>query len=342
MNSSNRKSHGDDAIVPHWHSQEAKILKAWSEVSASQQWMHQRAYVRLNRHHILFALPVIILSTLAGTANMATQGVPIDYREYVSYATGAINLICSILTTISQFLKISERREGHRTTANDYGVLSRRLSTELQLPIADRKGDGRQVLDEARKEIERLQTSAPDLPLGIVRTFGRRFRKTAMSKPNILKLFPVEVFEDDYIEAEKRRKDSEAAAAKREEAAAILAKAQAAEEFRKSVQDTVKTMRRQEHKKRKKSVSAGMISSSMTRFMSNLGSIGSGVELNASTQSPSTAFDGATDGPTDGATDGPADGSTNSVIVDVFDGDESSPTPCSLSEDEADTASGDA
>ena len=62
---------------PKWVKQQELILKKWSEEAAAFRFMHDRSYKRFARLHMNFSLPVIILSTIAGTANFSTGSFPV-------------------------------------------------------------------------------------------------------------------------------------------------------------------------------------------------------------------------------------------------------------------------
>ena len=305
-----------------WHDQEEVILKSWGETSQSQKYMHNRAYKRMVRMHMMFSLPVIVISTIAGTANFATGAVPEEYREYVSLVTGGLNLFAGIITTVSQFLKIPERLEGHRATSLDYGKLHRNISVELQLPVRDRSHDGRKFVDDCRKEIERLQNSAPDIPISIVRAFGRRFKKSDFRKPDILQLFPIHIYREPESPEEKRIKQL---------VHHETVRAQAAQEFKRSVEETAKRMEKARHKKRKKSVNASAVTSSMSRLISSIGArtqaADAVLEGLREKESAASAFEFTPSAV--GATQ-----TTSSVLsaLQDDDGDDSTPTLCSLSD----------
>ena len=57
-----------------WHDQQEKILKRWSEIGSSYRYMHDRAYMYFNTQNMRFALPVIIISTVTGTATRFAPG----------------------------------------------------------------------------------------------------------------------------------------------------------------------------------------------------------------------------------------------------------------------------
>ncbi len=205
----------DVSSLPLWHRQQELILKQWSEEAMSYRYLHDRSYKNFSSLHVKFSLPVIILSTLAGTANFATGSFPEHLREYVSLATGGINLVAGMITTIAQFMKIPEMLEAHRASANDFGKLARKIKVELSLPVRERSADGRVFIQGCRDEMEILMERAPDISLKHLRAFSGKFRKKNITMPDIIDLSTVEVF-NDHAEmakaAEKRKKEIRATA----------------------------------------------------------------------------------------------------------------------------------
>ena len=80
-----------------------------------------------------FTIPLIIVSTITGTANFAQETFPPTVQPFVPSAIGGLNLITAIATTIMQFLKINELMEGHRVASVQYGKVSRTIRLELTL-----------------------------------------------------------------------------------------------------------------------------------------------------------------------------------------------------------------
>ena len=66
-----------------------------------------------------------------GTANFAADRVPENYRGYYSMIIGFINIVAGIITTIQQFLKISELNEAHRVSSISWDKFYRRIKVEL-------------------------------------------------------------------------------------------------------------------------------------------------------------------------------------------------------------------
>jgi len=180
-----------------WYTQHEVILKNWAEEAYSFQYIHDKEYKSYQRLNIWFSLPVIILSTIAGTANFSQGSVPKEYVLYVALFTGFLNLACGLITTISQFLKIGELLESHRVNSIDFGKLARNISTELSLPVSQRRLSGQLYVQECRAEICRLIENSPDIGEVILKKFLKKFSNSDFNKPNILDIKEVKVYTDD-------------------------------------------------------------------------------------------------------------------------------------------------
>ena len=118
--------------IDEWSDEIENLLSEWSEIAQCYAWLHnysQRKY-KAKYHHL--QIPVIILSTLTGTANFAIDSyVPIDYQSGFSAGVGSLNLFCGILGTLLAFLKYAELYENHRLSAISWSKLSRNIEIEL-------------------------------------------------------------------------------------------------------------------------------------------------------------------------------------------------------------------
>ena len=143
-----------DEVEFIWHEQQEKILKRWSEIGSSYRFMHDRAYLHFEKQNFRFALPVIVLSTITGTANFAQGSFPAAWSAYVPLFIGFLNLSAGLITTVAQFLRVSELLEGHRAASISYSKFSRNISVELSLPPDERSSGGREFIAARRTELE--------------------------------------------------------------------------------------------------------------------------------------------------------------------------------------------
>ncbi len=136
-----------------WNEQQELILKKWAEIASCYQWMHDRAYRVYREKNIRFALPVIVISTVTGTANFAQQSFPEAWKHYFIMGIGTLNLLAGLITTISQFLRINELQEGYRVAEVGFSKLSRNIEVILDLPIKYRNVHGDSFLESCKQNM---------------------------------------------------------------------------------------------------------------------------------------------------------------------------------------------
>tara|TARA_B000000557_G_C20805781_1_gene457590 strand:+ start:1409 stop:2257 length:849 start_codon:yes stop_codon:yes gene_type:complete len=201
-----------------WHPQQEKILKSWGEAAACYRYMHYQAYCSYKNQSMKFTIPLIIVSTITGTANFAQETFPPSIQPFVPSAIGGLNLITAIATTIMQFLKINELMEGHRVASVQYGKVSRTIRLELTLPLSERTQDGTNMIENMRAEYDRLIEQSPNVPKYIIDSFEKEFPDdNAFFKPEIMHIQPINPFK--AIEENKvitKLKDAVGGVAKRE------------------------------------------------------------------------------------------------------------------------------
>ena len=201
-----------------WHPQQEKILKSWGEAAACYRYMHYQAYCSYKNQSMKFTIPLIIVSTITGTANFAQETFHPSIQPFVPSAIGGLNLITAIATTIMQFLKINELMEGHRVASVQYGKVSRTIRLELTLPLSERTQDGTNMIENMRAEYDRLIEQSPNVPKYIIDSFEKEFPDdNAFFKPEIMHIQPINPFK--AIEENKvitKLKDAVGGVAKRE------------------------------------------------------------------------------------------------------------------------------
>jgi hypothetical protein len=170
-----------------WNEQHEIILKQWGEASGCYRYMHHRAFLMYKRLSMRFTLPVIVLSTLTGTANFAQEQFPTSVRSLVPSVIGGLNLIAGLIATIMQFLKINELMENHKAAALSYGLLSRNIRLTLALAREERNSDGLDFVNNCKTEYDRLIEQSPAVPTTILVEFEKEYPlDNVFTKPEIL------------------------------------------------------------------------------------------------------------------------------------------------------------
>ena len=185
----------DKKLPKMWHPQQEAILKGWGESAACYRYMHYQAFLNYRQSNMRYTLPVIVLSTLTGTANFAQEQFPEGLKPFVAPTIGGLNLVAGLIATIAQFLKISELMEAHRVAAMQFGKFSRVVRLELGLPLVDRSRDGSDMVELLKGEYDALIEQSPSIPASVLMLFERNFPSDEdITKPEIIHIRPIQMF----------------------------------------------------------------------------------------------------------------------------------------------------
>ena len=88
-----------------WKEEEEKILEEWADKAQCFEWMHHKTHNIYKRKNGYYTIPIIIISTITGTANFAQERIPEDYISLYVMVIGTFNIFAGILTTIINILK---------------------------------------------------------------------------------------------------------------------------------------------------------------------------------------------------------------------------------------------
>jgi hypothetical protein len=160
--------------VVEWTEHHEKILIDWADKAACYKWLHEKTTREFARKNRWFTIPVIIMSTVTGTANFAQDKIPQEYLSMATMVIGSVNLIAGILTTIQQFLKISELNESHRVSSISWGKFYRNIKTELAKSPVERT-PVTQLIKSAKEEFDRLIETSQSIPKHVVALFKETF-----------------------------------------------------------------------------------------------------------------------------------------------------------------------
>jgi len=175
-----------------WNEYHENVLRQWGEACACYRYMHHRSFLMYKKLSLRFNLPVIVLSTITGTANFAQSTLPLSIQPAAPSIIGGLNLIAGLIATIMQFLKVNELMENHRTSALGHGSLSRNIRLQLALPREERKKEGLKFVEECKAEYDRLLEQCPAVPKKILLNFEKEYPiEGIFTKPEILSVRPI-------------------------------------------------------------------------------------------------------------------------------------------------------
>jgi len=158
-----------------WSPENEIIMVEWCDVAQCYKWLNTRAHAKLSRAHAWFTIPAITLSTITGTASFAQSSLPVSMQSYSPAVIGTVNICIGILSTIQQYLKISELNEAHRVSAISWDKFARNIRIEISKD-PDERTDAGQFIKICRMEFDRLMETSPAIPQKIVDDFNNTFK----------------------------------------------------------------------------------------------------------------------------------------------------------------------
>jgi len=172
-----------DSIIPipgntfnaEWTLEHEQILVEWADKAMCYRWLHSRSNAMYSSLNAWYTIPVIVISTLTGTANFAQERVPIQYQNIFVMIVGGFNLLAGIITTIQQFLKITQLNEAHRVSSIAWDKFYRNIKIELA-KHPDERMNVTQMIKICKEEFDRLMETSPNIPDKIIKSFKTEFK----------------------------------------------------------------------------------------------------------------------------------------------------------------------
>ena len=193
---------GETAIVPvnpdevtdgkkfenGWTQELEELIADWGDKALVYRWLHERTSLLFKNNDQSLMIPVIVLSTLTGTANFGMGsffGSDANGQRIAQLGVGGISIIAGVLTTLANYYGYSKCAETHRTSGVSWGKFNRFISIELRLH-PDERMDAKSFLKMFRIELDRLIEQAPSIPNSVINEFKILFEESDVHLPDIL------------------------------------------------------------------------------------------------------------------------------------------------------------
>ena len=184
-----------------WEKHHENIFIDWADKASCYKWLHTKSKIKYSKKRNMYTIPVIVLSTLTGTANFALERIPLTYRSECSIVIGSVNILAGIITTVSQFFKINELSEAHAMSSISWDKFHRSIRIEL-LKSPEERVDVTYFMKACRDEFDRLMETCPHIDSDIIDKFksqmtsGDDKREVARKLKNFNKLIKPDILND--------------------------------------------------------------------------------------------------------------------------------------------------
>jgi len=170
-----------------WTTEQERLMSEWSDIAMCYRWLHDHSEKIYHSKTLWINIPVIVLSTLGGTANFGIQSIFSDdaSKQLASFAIGGVSLLAGLLTTINNYLRYPQLEESNRVASIAWGKFQRLIAVELSLH-PDERMDSMDFLKVCRSDLDRLIEQSPPIPPPAIRLFEFRFGSIKeLKKPDI-------------------------------------------------------------------------------------------------------------------------------------------------------------
>ena len=157
-----------------WTKEHELILVDWGDKAMCYRWLHGKSNEDYSFQNTWYTIPVIIMSTITGTANFAQDQFPASVRGYAPMIIGSVNIIAGIITTVQQFLKITELNEAHRVSSIAWDKFYRKIKVELAKSPQERQ-NVTNFIKQCTEEYDRLTETSPPIEQKIIDKFSDTF-----------------------------------------------------------------------------------------------------------------------------------------------------------------------
>jgi hypothetical protein len=171
-----------------WTREQEELMAGWSDIAACYRWMHDRCEKIMARSNKCITTPVIILSTLTGSANFIVSsltGDNVEMGKMAQIAIGGVSIFTAILQTLGNDYRFAQQSEAHRVASIAWGKFQRQLAVELALHPKERI-ECMDFLKICRAELDRLIEQSPPIPDKVIKAFEEEFKGIPdLKKPDI-------------------------------------------------------------------------------------------------------------------------------------------------------------
>jgi hypothetical protein len=165
----------DEEHPIEWSSQLEDIIAKEGERCSGLAWLHTKAEIETSTYNSYVQVPVIILSTLAGTASVGSATLFGSSTSASGIAIGLVSIGVGILNTLGGFFAFAKRSESHRIAHLNYSKLASKIAIELSLPRRERM-KAEVLLTYLRETMERLAETTPNCPVNIITKFNEKYK----------------------------------------------------------------------------------------------------------------------------------------------------------------------
>lgn len=161
------KDGNEGADAGAWTPKVEQLLQEWHKRVYAAQTAYYDEAERFRRRNYQLGIPVVILSSLVGTAVFSADNLN-------KLLVGSVSILAAVMASLQTFLKFGENATLHGSAADWFSAIRRDIEEVLALPTHLR-GKPKVCLDSIRQEMNRAGQKSPELSEHLWRRVARKF-----------------------------------------------------------------------------------------------------------------------------------------------------------------------
>lgn len=196
------------APILEWDNSVEKILSELGDEAQINAFLHKKAHEYYTKQNIKYQLPIIVLSALSGTGNFISTNFP-AYSQIIILGIGGLSMFTSILSSVAQFLKVSQLSESHRISYLSWEKFHSNIKFQLNKRRISRD-NLKDFLSLVVPEYQRLKEISASIPKHICDQVKRNKKNLKnMQVPYILNGFhPVIPYQEEVKDSDDDDNDN--------------------------------------------------------------------------------------------------------------------------------------
>ena len=151
-----------DSPEIEWEESVEQILSELGDEAQINAYLHKKSNEYYTVQNIKYQLPIIILSALSGTGNFISSNFP-TYQQIIVLAVGGVSIFTSIISSVAQFLKVSQLSESHRISYLSWEKFHSNIKFQLN-KRRESRDNLKEFLSVVVPEYQRLKEISSSIP----------------------------------------------------------------------------------------------------------------------------------------------------------------------------------
>ena len=160
-----------------WNKRHDSRLHKFEKLILRQIRLNKLAAEYYERRSEWFGYPTVVIGAIAtATSPLFTNSKTDDDLDYISYISGGLTLLMTILTGFKTISKYEQKSNSHRNAVSVFNKLAKDIDTQKDLEYKDREPVDT-FMKYIKDKFSDLDESTPDIPLHIEKKLNEGFDK---------------------------------------------------------------------------------------------------------------------------------------------------------------------